>query len=121
MTHDVFIRYASEDRATARSLADTLVAARGWSVWWDTHLRSGDQYPLRIQEAVATSRCVIVLWSRHSVQSDWVIAEASEGWSRKVLGFYRPLPMLHRGRHAPEPSARRRTPTRQQGSRRTAS
>ncbi len=85
MTHDVFISYGREDRATARKLAQALLAACGWSVWWDTHLRSGEQFPRRIQEAVAASRCVVVLWSRHSVESDWVIAEASEGWNRRIL------------------------------------
>lgn len=83
--HDVFISYAHEDRALARKLADALLAARGWSVWWDTSLRTGEQFPRRIQEAVAASRCVVVLWSRHSVESNWVVAEASEGWERRVL------------------------------------
>jgi WD40 repeat protein len=85
MTHDVFISYAREDRAKARKLAQALLAACGWSVWWDTNLRSGEQFPRRIQEAVGASRCVVVLWSRHSVESDWVIAEASEGWDRRIL------------------------------------
>lgn len=85
MTQDVFISYAHEDRATARKVAQALLAACGWSVWWDTNLRTGEQFPRRIQEAVAASRCVVVLWSRHSVESDWVIAEASEGWDRRIL------------------------------------
>lgn len=85
MTHDVFISYAREDRANARRLSEALLAACGWSMWWDTRLVGGEQFPRRIQEAVAASRCVVVLWSRHSVESDWVIAEASEGWNRKVL------------------------------------
>ncbi len=83
--HDVFISYAREDRALARKLADALLAARGWSVWWDTSLRTGEQFPKRIQEAVAASRCVVVLWSRHSIDSNWVVAEASEGWERQAL------------------------------------
>ena len=83
--HDVFISYAREDRALARKLANALLAARGWSVWWDTSLRTGEQFPKRIQEAVAASRCVVVLWSRHSIDSNWVVAEASEGWERQAL------------------------------------
>ncbi|MFP3558870.1 TIR domain-containing protein [Paraburkholderia sp. SIMBA_049] len=85
MIHDVFISYAREDRTVARKVADALLAARGWSVWWDTSLRTGEQFPRRIQEAVTASRCVVVLWSHHSSASDWVIAEASEGWNRRVL------------------------------------
>jgi hypothetical protein len=83
--HDVFISYAHEERTLARKLADALLAARGWSVWWDTSLRTGEQFPKRIQDAVAASRCVVVLWSKHSIDSNWVVAEASEGWERQVL------------------------------------
>lgn len=96
--HDVFISYAREDRALARKLADALLAARGWSVWWDTSLRTGEQFPRRIQDAVAASRCVVVLWSRHSIDSNWVIAEASEGWERQALA-----PVLLNGSEPPMP------------------
>ena len=96
--HDVFISYAHEERALARKLAEALLAARGWSVWWDTSLRTGEQFPKRIQDAVAASRCVVVLWSRHSIDSNWVVAEASEGWERQVLA-----PVLLDGSEPPMP------------------
>ena len=98
MTYDVFISYAHEEVKTARRLADALVAARGWSVWWDTSLRTGEQYPRKIQEAVAASRSVVVLWSKDATTSDWVIAEASEGWNRKIL-----VPVLLDGSEPPLP------------------
>jgi WD40 repeat protein len=85
MTYDVFISYAHEEVKTARRLATALVAARGWSVWWDTSLRTGEQYPKKIQDAVSESRSLVVLWSKDSVTSDWCIAEVSEGWNRKIL------------------------------------
>jgi len=98
MNYDVFISYAHEEVKTARRLADALVAARGWSVWWDTSLRTGEQYPRKIQDAVAASRSVVVLWSKDSTTSDWVMAEASEGWNRKVL-----VPVLLDGSEPPMP------------------
>ncbi len=98
MTYDVFISYAHEEVKTARRLADALVAARGWSVWWDTSLRTGEQYPRKIQEAVAASRSVVVLWSKDATTSDWVVAEASEGWNRKIL-----VPVLLDGSEPPLP------------------
>ncbi|MCD4691184.1 toll/interleukin-1 receptor domain-containing protein, partial [bacterium] len=36
-------------------------------------------------EAVSSAECVVVLWSRASVQSDWVIEEAEEGRRRGIL------------------------------------
>ena len=85
MANDVFISYAHEEVSAARRLSAALVAARGWSVWWDTSLRTGEQYPRSIQNAVGDSRSIVVLWSKNSTTSDWVVAEASEGWNRKVL------------------------------------
>lgn len=98
MTYDVFISYAHEEVKTAHRLANALVAARGWSVWWDTSLRTGEQYPKKIQDAIGDSRAVVVLWSRDSVGSDWVVAEVSEGWNRKVL-----VPVLLDGSEPPMP------------------
>jgi WD40 repeat protein len=82
---DIFISYAREDRASAKRLAEALTAARGWSVWWDLRLRTGEPFPHEIERAISDARCVVVLWSPHSIDSDWVIAEASEGWRRGVL------------------------------------
>jgi len=83
--HDLFISYTREDAAFVRRLADRLTAARGWSIWWDHALTPGEQYPLEIQEALKQVRCVIVVWSPAAIESRWVIAEASEGWDRKIL------------------------------------
>lgn len=95
---DIFLSYARENARPAKQLANALVELRGWSVWWDTSLRIGEQYPRRIQEAVSGARCVVVLWSRHSTDSNWVIAEASEGWNRGIL-----VPVLLDGTEPPMP------------------
>jgi WD40 repeat protein len=83
--HDIFISYAREDRASAKKLAEALTATRGWSVWWDLRLRTGERFPREIERVVSEARCVVVLWSVHSINSDWVIAEVAEGWKRGVL------------------------------------
>ena len=83
--HDVFISYAREDAARVKGLVDALVAVRGWSVWRDTALRPGEQFPVVIEHAVEEARCVLVIWSPRSVDSQWVVAEVSEGWQRHVL------------------------------------
>jgi len=83
--YDVFISYAREDKRYAKRLADTFTSTKGWSVWWDERLRSGERFSREIQDAVSQSRCVLVIWSPRSVDSDWVCAEAAEGWQRAIL------------------------------------
>jgi TIR domain/PDZ domain len=81
---DIFISYASEDRERARALAETL-AAQGWSVWWDREIPLGQSFDEVIEKALASAKCVIVLWSAVSVASEWVRNEASEGKRRGIL------------------------------------
>ncbi len=81
---DIFISYASEDRARAEVLASAL-ERQGWSVWWDREIPPGKPFPEVIKEAIDEAKCIIVLWSKTSVKSDWVQNEAAEGARRKIL------------------------------------
>ena len=81
---DIFLSYASQDRARARVLAEAL-AQLGWAVWWDRTIPSGKRFDQVIAEALAGARCILVLWSTKSVTSDWVIEEAEEGRRREIL------------------------------------
>ena len=81
---DIFLSYASEDRPWVRSLVSTL-ERQGWSVWWDRTILPGKTFDQAIQEALDTAKCMIVVWSEASVESDWVKAEAAEGVRRRIL------------------------------------
>lgn len=81
---DIFISYSNQDRAKAKDLAKAL-NRKGWSVWWDRKILPGESFDEIIEKALNAARCVIVLWSRTSVASDWVKAEAEEGRKRGVL------------------------------------
>ncbi len=81
---DIFISYARKDRAQAKVLADAF-ERRGWSVWWDPHIRAGESFDRVIETALSKAKCVVVMWSKHSVTSDWVRAEAANGLERNVL------------------------------------
>ena len=74
---DIFISYANEDRERAGQLAALLEAA-GWNVWWDRRIPAGRTWRTVLEEALDDARCMMVLWSRHSVTSPWVAEEAEE-------------------------------------------
>jgi hypothetical protein len=81
---DVFVSYASEDRATAASVA-RLLADSGFSVWWDRNILAGQVYDDVIESELARAGCVVVLWSANSVGSEWVRNEAGVAADRGVL------------------------------------
>lgn len=81
---DIFISYASEDRERTKQLAEAL-GRHGWTIWWDRKIPFGKSFDQVIEQQISESRCLIVLWSTHSVASDWVKNEAREGKARGVL------------------------------------
>lgn len=81
---DVFISYSREDREWVERLATQLQSA-GYSVWWDWDLLVGKRYRETIDNELKTCRATIVVWSQHSIQSDFVRDEAEEAQQRNVL------------------------------------
>jgi hypothetical protein len=81
---DIFISYAHEDRKCVHLLADAL-AQKGWSVWWDTGIRPGQNFRTSIQASLNQASCVVVAWSQYSVRSTWAIDEAERGHKRNIL------------------------------------
>lgn len=81
---DVFISYASEDRERAARLAIAL-GALGWSVWWDRKIVTGQAFDQAIERELETAKSVVVLWSNHSIASEWVRNEAAVASERGVL------------------------------------
>jgi len=81
---DIFISYANADVPRAKHVVEAL-AERGWSVWWDRTILAGKPWDDAIEAALNDARCVIVLWSRHSIHSDWVRTEAEEAKKKGTL------------------------------------
>jgi hypothetical protein len=73
---DIFLSYTREDQATAQRFAAGF-EAQALTVWWDATLRSGEAYDQVTEEALRTAKAVVVLWSKKSVVSRWVRAEAT--------------------------------------------
>ena len=74
---DIFISYANEDRETAAQFAQLLESV-GWQVWWDRRIPAGRTWRSILEDALREMRCLVVLWSKNSVQSPWVTEEAEE-------------------------------------------
>lgn len=74
--HDIFISYSREDRPAARHFAESF-AREGFTVWWDAAIRSGETFDEVIERELRASKAVVVLWSKRSVASRWVRAEAT--------------------------------------------
>jgi len=81
---DVFLSYASEDRERIIPLVDAL-HARKFTVWWDRDIGIGASYDRVIERQLNDALCVIVVWSKRAIESDWVKNEAQEGYNRGVL------------------------------------
>ena len=54
-------------------------------MWWDRTIPPGRYFDDVIQEALHAAKCVVVLWSRASIASNWVKAEAAEAAARNIL------------------------------------
>jgi formylglycine-generating enzyme required for sulfatase activity len=83
-TRDVILSYARRDLFRAEEVARAL-KARGLTVWWDRKIAPGTRYEEEIERRLCAAGCVVVLWSRNSLRSDWVKDEALEAAKRKAL------------------------------------
>ena len=81
---DIFLSYNRDDADRARLFAEGF-AAQGFEVWWDADLRSGEAYDEVTEAALRKAKAVVVLWSKRSVASRWVRAEATLADRNKTL------------------------------------
>src|SRR5262245_39853946 len=86
--HELFISYCRHDSDAANALADTLSKAGLAGGLEREAIQEGDAFDTQIEEAIAQTRVVIVIWSEHSVKSHWVRAEAAY-----ALGKHKLLPI----------------------------
>ena len=84
MTDEIFLSYARSDRKRAEIFAKAL-EKQGYSIWWDRSIPHGRKFDEYILEKINQAKCIIVLWSRDSVKSDWVMDEAERGKRRGIL------------------------------------
>ena len=78
----VFVSYAHPDRDRVALLIDRL-AGRGINVWWDGYITPGSPWHNAIQGHLDRAVCTLVVWTEHSVVSDFVRSEA--GWGAPLV------------------------------------
>ncbi len=81
---DLFVSYKRDDRAAVERIIARLTQ-EGYPVWWDSRLEAGASFGERIAREIDEAKCVIVVWSKASVDSKWVYAEATEADSQGKL------------------------------------
>ena len=69
---DIFFSYAHEDLERIRPIVAAL-ESQGWTVFWDRRIPAGQTWRSYIGKALDEGKCMIVAWSRDSINSDWVI------------------------------------------------
>jgi TIR domain len=80
----VFISYSQNDKLVARNLAEELETA-GYDVWWDADLLPHDNFVTEISARLEAAKAVIVIWSNHSIDSEYVTSEAERARQLKKL------------------------------------
>jgi hypothetical protein len=81
---DIFISYSSQDRTIVKQIADIL-ENKGWSVWWDRKIPIGKKFDTVIENELHQASCVLVVWTKHSIASEWVKNEAAEAAQKGIL------------------------------------
>lgn len=72
---EVFISYSHKDGALTKALVDKLDSKR-ITAWFDRGLIAGQPYRDVLKKRIETTKAVLVIWTKNSINSDWVIAEA---------------------------------------------
>ena len=81
---DIFISYNNKDRPRVQTIVQAL-DGRGWSIFWYQTIPYGKTWRETIGKELSEARCVVVLWSKNSIELDWVREEADEAKARRVL------------------------------------
>jgi hypothetical protein len=82
---DIFLSYAREDSDSAAAMIKAFERSEGSSVWYDRHIRPASSWLNVLENEFERARCVVMLWSTHAIQSDWVRKEGMAGLDRTVL------------------------------------
>lgn len=72
----IFLSYSKRDHMLAEGVANAL-RGEGLTVWWDKQITPREGWDRAIEREIASADHVLALWTRNSVESDWVRIEAN--------------------------------------------
>jgi len=81
---DIFVSYTHVDRERVRPLVE-MFETEGWTVWWDRGIAPGEPWLPELEAEIAKARALVVVWSKASVTSRWVLHEAGLGLEKRTL------------------------------------
>ena len=81
----IFMSYARKDADRVRPLVDLLSIEEGIAVWWDKDIEPGERFRDVIDDVLEKASCVVVVWTKASIKSDWVRSEVDSPMKRGVL------------------------------------
>ncbi len=81
---DIFLSYAKADRDELLPLVKAL-EDKGWNIFWDRKIPIGKTWHGVLAAEIEACKCMLVVWSNSSVQSEWVREEAQIGKDRQII------------------------------------
>jgi len=86
MSNQIFVSYSSKDKERVKKLVAVLEErVQDGRVWWDKKIPPGKNFDRALGQALDKSACIVVVWSKNSIRSDWVLEEAYEGKTRRII------------------------------------
>ena len=84
MSRNIFVSYSRRDSEAAIQILASIEFC-GLKAWYDGDMPIGADFGRVIEERIADSRWVLVIWSRNSVASEWVKKEATLALAQNKL------------------------------------
>jgi len=81
---DIYISYSIEDKPIVKQIAENLEDT-GWTVSWERQTPASQQSDIILKTEFQKARCVLVIWTKHSLASDLVLMEAGEAAQKRIL------------------------------------
>jgi hypothetical protein len=81
---EIFLSYSREDTPKVELILRAL-QEKDWEVFYDRHIYSVTEWQKVLQHKLDEAYAVVVVWSRHSVTSEWVRREVAAGLAKGRL------------------------------------